>query len=758
MPASWSGLCSSAFLCLALACLFACSGQPSVENGESSNLLSGLTPRTVQAVQGSERLTDDVTAKPGDLWKSQLTAVFQHRSSYVLYDLGTIKEIRAAWLLGDNNDDYLVSGSTDNQHYTEIWEAGRVGGSGLQERKTTSLNSSAQYIRVAARGGDGSFSLAEIQLFSRVPERLPWAVRLDTSIDPGTRVRGRMLNAAAALVLLLLLAYRGAPRWLTLLLGVTVAACAYELTLALGAAWPLDQRDVSLARWAVAIVAFIALLREMHSGRFVASRPVLLGVLGLCGWLGVVAFFNLGQPQFYDQALGAPTFVHHLDLKQYYATAKYFPELGYRGVYEADLAAFLEDTHVEISSIANVPMRSLHTHQMSTVAEQRERILSAKSRFTPDRWERYKKDARYFRSAMGERGYSSTFYDLGGNATPVWLGVGYLLFNQFDASDSAFLLTALLDPLLLLVAFFAIGRTFGVRTAFFCMVIFGANDFIMYGTNWGGATLRHDWMAYLALGACALKREHWLLGGVLLTLAAGVRAFPALALMGAMLPALWRTAESVYSERKLPTFNQIRETQAATLKVALAASITAVALFATTSLLLGFESWSDWSVKVVQLSADPHANHISLRGLVAGWEDDQAAVIRDRLPIYVGSIVGFIALVCIAGRRLRPEQSAILALVLTPVLFYPANYYLHLIWLLPLSVSETRGAPSIRPFDQTGVHVIGTLLLLCAAQYFTVLETERGLHFYFSTVLLFGAIVSILVAHVREPISEWLGL
>src|SRR5690606_22890561 len=149
------------------------------------------------------------------------------------------------------------------------------------------------------------------------------------------------------------------------------------------------------------------------------------------------------------------------------------------------------------------------------------------------------RDARYFRDTMGEGDYLHYMLDFGGNATPVWIGMARLLFGTLDASTSSFLITGLLDPLLFLVTFLAIWRCFGFRTMAVVMVVFGANDFIMYGTNWGGATLRHDWLMYIGLGACALRRERWALGGFFLALSTMIRAFPILTLVAATFPALW---------------------------------------------------------------------------------------------------------------------------------------------------------------------------------------------------------------------------
>lgn len=76
------------------------------------------------------------------------------------------------------------------------------------------------------------------------------------------------------------------------------------------------------------------------------------------------------------------------------------------------------------------------------------------------------------------------------------------------------ILGALLDPLLLGVMFYTVKRTVGWRTMLVGIVLFGANDFHMFGSNWVGATLRHNWMAYIGLGICALATKRWWQGGM----------------------------------------------------------------------------------------------------------------------------------------------------------------------------------------------------------------------------------------------------
>lgn len=722
---------------------------------DSGNLLQGLKPQSSRGVTCVSCLNDGVVSPDGGFWKSESAALLRTTGAFVQYDLGTAKPIVGSWLQGDNNDNYVIEVSEDGRTFRTLWTAGPVPRPGLQARVETRLRGKARYVRVTANGGDGSYSLTEVQLVSRLPKSLPIGVDVTAGIPKAVQVRSKILAFGVALIGLLVLAYRRAPRWWLALVALVPMLVAWDLFQALTDAWPQDQRQVSLVRGTIAVVAAVALLRELWAPpRFPAHRGVVIGVLGLCGIVGVLSFYNLGNPQFRDRALGDATYVHHLDLRQYYPTAKYFPEVGYRSMYVADVAAYLEDHPEEnLEGLASRPLRNLEDLQMSSIGAEARHIRQAPRQFSPERWREYKADARYFREAMGDRAYFSTFYDMGGNATPVWIGLAHVMFNQIAASESAFSRTALLDVLLIAGAFAAIGFVFGPRTAFLCMVIFGANDFIMYDSNWGGATLRHDWMAYLAFAACALKKERWLLAGALLALTTGVRAFPALALVGLCFPATWWYIDYVRARRRLPSRKALWAAHRPLFLVAASAASFGAVLFIASSVMLGFDAWGDWYVKVSQLSADPHGNHISLRSLIAGWETDQPLVLADRLPLFLLAVAFYVGLVFAACRNQSYEQSAILGLILTPVLFYPANYYIHLIWLLPLVMSEHRRGTET-PFDRAHTWVGVLLLGLCAAQYFTVLEVDRGLHFYMATVLLFATITFLLVTLVRRNAAD----
>lgn len=670
----------------------------------------------------------------------------------VEYDLGSTRPIRAVWILADHNDAYEIRVSADGTNFEPLWMVPESAGYGFRARFNGALDAEARYIRLNPTTGDDNIAISELRVFSQPLAEPPIVPRV-RGYAPGRTFRSKVLLFGLGLLAWFLLAFARAPWWWVLITAAWPVVAGLQLADCLIAVAPVGSRDVSLVRGTVGVVAAVVIGFGAFARRLRPRRWVEITVLGICGVAGFLAFYNLGQPQFHNARTGEKNFAHHHDLRQYYTTAKYFEEAGYGGIYAADMAAYLEDVpNARARGLDDKPMRDLETLRISTVAEQQDAIAAAPGWFTPERWAEYKRDTGYFRTTMGNTAYINTLLDMGGNATPVWLSVTHLLFNAVPPSDQAFAWMAVLDPLLILAALVAIGYAFGIRTMLICMVIFGANDFIMYGTNWGGATLRHDWMAYLAFGACALRRERFIWAGAFFAASAMIRAFPALALLGTALPSLWWFIDYRRREGRFPSLPVIRMEQRALLQTIAGAAIGVAVLFSFSILVLPADAWLTWIKKVGQLSSGTQHNHVSLRLLISGWESGYWTL-RERIPLFVSAIVAMVALVLAGARRASPVQGALLGLILIPVIFYPANYYSHFVWLLPMLAVEQRGAEyEIRPADAL---IWMALLLMCAAQYFTVLAPNMSLHFWLGSAVLFATLPTVLLVWLaRDAINR----
>lgn len=743
-------------LLLVVSTMIGCAGEP------SPSLVAGVQPRRSEGFTAPSRLTDGIRAPEGEPWDSDVSCTFLRTQAFVEYDLGASKPIRAAYIQGDNNDEYILSGSNDGTRFEVIWIAPAQQEPGLRARATDRLDAKARYLRVTAQGGDRRFALSEVQVFSDPPSRWTNSLRERSGLPSAETIRSRvMLLVLACAAWLWTTRRRSSIPWLlvTLLLPLWAGAA---LAQGLVDAWPVEGREVAFVRAGAAALVAVALLREFAAPKAYKAHPgPVFATLSAGAIAAFMAFFNLGHPQFMDRKAGEPLFVHNFDMRVYYPVAKYFDELRYDGLYQASVAAYVDDVRaVSLESLGNVELRDLKNHRLTRVADPgvKEEIRAIKGRFSPERWETFKVDMRYFRETMGIGDYLGTMRDHGANATPVWLAIAHLVFSQTAASNTTLTLAGLIDPLLLLLALAGIGRAFGLRTMLVSMAVFGANDFYMFGSNWAGATLRHDWMAYLALGICALKTERWAIGGALLALSAAIRAFPALALMALAIPVGYWLFDFVREHRRRPALSELVNAQRPALTAAAGAGVCVLVVWLGSSLLFSFDAWSEWLSKVRLLDRDPHVNHISLRALVAGSDHLQLRLLNQRAAVFVAGILLSVAAIVLAARRKPLDQVAVLGTLLIPVVFNPANYYIHFIFVLPLLAIEHQRVASASGRAARSGHdgwIWGILLILCIAQYWETLVRDLDLHFQMATALLFASIAALLSVVLLRDRPVW---
>lgn len=145
------------------------------DNMDNLDLLAGKAPVSSKGVSRAEQLTDGRVANEGDFWLTDITAGLQDEHSYAIFDLGGPQPIRCVFLQGDNNDVYQVDGSVNGDKFFPMYIGPPVDGPGLRLR-TEKIVATARFVRVHAHGGDGSYSLAEINLKRRCPT--PWPPEL----------------------------------------------------------------------------------------------------------------------------------------------------------------------------------------------------------------------------------------------------------------------------------------------------------------------------------------------------------------------------------------------------------------------------------------------------------------------------------------------------------------------------------------------------------------------------------------------------
>ena len=66
-----------------------------------------------------------------------ITAEFSDPQGQVTWDLGSSKTIEPALVQGDNNDDYILSGSADGKTFAPLWQSAPADGPGMRMRQTT---------------------------------------------------------------------------------------------------------------------------------------------------------------------------------------------------------------------------------------------------------------------------------------------------------------------------------------------------------------------------------------------------------------------------------------------------------------------------------------------------------------------------------------------------------------------------------------------------------------------------------------------
>ena len=285
--------------------------------------------------------------------------------------------------------------------------------------------------------------------------------------------------------------------------------------------------------------------------------------------------------------------------------------------------------------------------------------------------------------------------DHGYNPTPAWSAVARAAMAGLPLRAGTLSLFACYDLALLGLLFAALARSFGPRVALLAALLFGTGYLGRFSWT-GGALLRHDWLAAVGFGVCALARGRPALAGACLGYAASVRLFPAALLVG---PAALALRQLLSGERPRWAL-RLAQGFVAALALALAAGSLAGR---------GPGAWGELAQRMQVYQLSRGRNLVALDALVFSGGDALAQLLRPggaresfelsredvqlrrrtRAGALLAAQLAVIAALAAAAARARPEQSVVLSCAAIFALVAPAGYYWALLCLAPVAVGTT---------------------------------------------------------------------
>jgi hypothetical protein len=591
------------------------------------NLARGRPAFAVGASGDPAVVTDGDLAPEGTTDGHAAVRLTDPRSS-VEVDLGARLKVGALLIQVSGADVYFVETSLDRVSWRTVWRVEALPGPPVARSRTTVLPRpvEARWLRIRPTTA-GSPALFEIQAFEAEPRTWP---PLDTSHPDAALPLWPSLTGDRLTTL-----YQALASLLMLVVGWGTLARAR----------PGGPREERLRRRLLAGLALVALV----------------------AWPNLLNFHYHG-------------FVHRWEFFHYYMGGKYLPELGYSRLYACTAVVDAEDG----LDLRGKIMRDLRDNRLVPAVDLLDRSQECREAFSPERWDSFRADTRFFREAMGSGAWLGVRRDHGFNGTPAWAVLGGGLARLGPASRTQITLLALLDVGLILGALVVLGWAFGLEAACIGAGFWGVNALSAWGWT-GGGFLRYDWVFWLVVGIAALRLGRSATAGFALGYAALLRVFPVLTLVGLGFKVLW----DVVSERSLaPLRRQLRFASGL---------IVAGILFLAGSALMagGPRIWGDFAQNSHKHLATESANLVGMQVFLAydhdtrlevmmdplaldrhaAWKEQLAAATRQTRVSYWTVVVAFALLLALAVREIPDWAAAILGLGMMAVLLKLSGYY-----------------------------------------------------------------------------------
>ena len=736
------------------------------------NLIAGRSTTVRPGVKLGTRLTDGIMAGEGDPWQSELTSVFADTKAHAVYDLGANTRVTAVDLQGDNNDDYIVELSDDGRTFSSLWVADPVSGQGMRRRGTRTLDASGRYVRVRAEGGDGFYSLSELQVFCTAPSAWPPPIKVENTAkwwwkkilekrDHRYRLGIALLGLLFFIALFRVQEHKKALLAASALSVAMLGIASYRLYGARLAPWFASWGVYVLGGLVVAWAARgIWLAKQNQEVRQWWERGALVWVILACA----TAWVNFGV--FHSSRI-----VHFWDTFHYYVGSKYFEENEYERLYECVIAVDYEDRgdkDIGKRKIRDLVDNRLHFVTKDEVLRYQE---SCAAHFTPERWEAFREDSRAFRTVMGSSWWKDMLMDHGYNASPISNMVAAFLTNigwqdqvpKISSEGTApsdlagfrkrVLRYTMIDLALYAGAFLMIFWAFGLRSSALAVLVWGTGYPWAYFWT-GGSFARVPWFFMAVAAVCLLKRGFPLLSGFALSWSALLRLFPA-ALAGGPIAAV---VDRFIRRKKID-----RPWLDASDKRFIAGGILGLLVLCSASIAVnGMEAHSQFLTNTFKHAETPLTNHMGLPTVLsykpslvgrftkdsslddpwAKWKQARKETKHDRRWLHGLILLGMFVLLALAGRRLAPWAVLAASTILIVGFFELTCYYYSFVVLMaPLAIERLRYTVALILVG------IGGLIL----QFFIGWYDEQ---YIWETVVVLLGLLYILIDVVRYPLPE----
>ncbi|AKT40216.1 hypothetical protein [Chondromyces crocatus] len=379
-------------------------------------------------------------------------------------------------------------------------------------------------------------------------------------------------------------------------------------------------RAVDVAKAGIAMMAASCVFYEAH--RAGQRRPVaerwkkFIGIT--LGVAAILCYFN-------GFRFGYPKYWHRWDQYHYYMGAKYFPELGYSNLYKCSLIAqdelgvveyTNEDTgkkvRIDMTKEVRAPEKKIRNlsgdNLLKPASEFLDKPDDCKHSFTPARWDEYKRDVKFFRTVSDKGYWDDMQKDHGYNPPPVWTLGGKFFAELVDPSHRIFGFLwvqhlAMLDVLFIGGMFVALYWAFGWRVCAVGAIFWGCQSSAPFYWT-GGAFLRQDWLFWLVLSTCFLRKRYFALAGASVVYAGLLRIFPGIVVIGGLTVAGIHLAR----HRRMPAHH---------VRMLLGGIAAAAILIPASMAVAGKDAYQQFYKHTLQVhDQTPLTNHMGLRVLV----------------------------------------------------------------------------------------------------------------------------------------------